>query len=227
MELACRPAWWSPAKKTHAYGNRNLAAEEHLVADQPKPGADLIVQNREERFTTKHARVTRRIKLAGAINMEETLPDGDADGELNFDRFLMAKQLSAARLGGAIRLGDVIQQIIVRDNLERPVSPPTRMPAPLTPQRAGPSGLNVNLPPFCRRLHSFNENELERPVWPPRRPHMEFNVGNYEQEEDIEPEPPKRRNKLRPHANPFIDAEAGVNGDASGDEEGDKNKDYN
>ena len=55
-------------------------------------------------------------------------------------------------------------------------------------------------------------------MWPPRRPHLDFDDGNYEQEEDIEPEPPRRRKQARRRVNSFIDAEAGVDGDASNDE---------
>ena len=40
-----------PNPHTHAYGHRDLASEEHLVADKPKPGAKLIIRHREERFT--------------------------------------------------------------------------------------------------------------------------------------------------------------------------------
>ena len=87
-------------------------------------------------------------------------------------------------------MGEVIERIIARDNLERPVLPPARMPAPFTQQRAGPSGLNAYLPTFRRRVDSSDEDEFERPLWPPRRPHLEFDDGDYEQEEDTEPEPP-------------------------------------
>ena len=55
-------------------------------------------------------------------------------------------------------------------------------------------------------------------MWPPRRPHVEFDDGDYEQEEHAEPEPARRRKQVRRSANPFIVAEAGVQGDASGDE---------
>ena len=153
-----------PNPNTHAYGQRDLAAEEYLVADQPEPGAELIIRHPEERFDRRHARVTRRLELAGAIEMEEELPDGDADGELNGDQLLMAERVAAAPPGGAIRMGDVIERIIARDNHERPVSPPARMPAPLTPQRAGASGLNAHLPLFRRRVNSSDEDEPERPV---------------------------------------------------------------
>ena len=55
-------------------------------------------------------------------------------------------------------------------------------------------------------------------MWPPRRPHLEFNDIDYKQEEDTEPKPVRRRKSARCRANPFIDAEAGVDGDASCDE---------
>ena len=108
----------------------------------------------------------------------------------------MAERVASARPGGAIRMGDVIERIIARDNPERPVSPPARMPAPPRQQRAGPSGLNTHLLPFRRRVDSSDEDEPERPLWPPRRPHLEFDDGDYEQEEDTEPEPRRRRKKL-------------------------------
>ena len=178
-----------------------------------------------ERFAREHARVTRHLELAGAMEMEEELPYEDADNELHGDQLLMAERVAAARPGGAIRMGDVIERIIARDNLERPVSPPARMLAPPTQKRAGPSGLNAHLPPFRRRVDSSDEDEPERPVWPPRRPHLEFDNCDYEQEEDTEPEPPRRRKKMRHRVNPFIDAETGVDGDASNDEESDEEND--
>ena len=92
------------------------------------------------------------------------------------------------------------------------------MPAPHTPQRAGPSKLNPHLPLFRRRVDSSDEEEPEQPVWPPRRPRLEFDVSNDEQEEHIELEPPRRRKRSRRSANPFIDSEAGVDGEASSDE---------
>ena len=199
-----------PNSNTHAYGHCDLAAEDHLVADQPEPVAELIIRHSEERFARRHARVTRRLKCAGAMDMEEKLPDGDAFGELHGDQLLVAERVAAARPGGAIRMGNVIDRIIVRDNLIWPVSPPARMLAPTTQQRAGPSGLNAHLPPFRRRVDSSDEDEPERPVWPFRRQHLEFEDGDYEQEEDTEQEPPRRRNKARRRVNLFIDSKAGV-----------------
>ena len=214
-----------PNPNTHAYGHRDLAAEKHLVADQPEFGAELIIRHPEERFARRHDRITRRLELAGVIEMEEELPDGDADGELHGDQLLMAERVAAARPGGAIRMGDVIERIIARDNLERPVSPPARMLAPPTQQRAGPSGLNAHFPPFRRRVDSSDENEPEQTGWRPRRLHLEFDDGDYEQKKEIEPEPPRRRTKVRHSVNLFIDAEAGVDGDASNDEESDEEND--
>ena len=153
------------------------------------------------------------------------MPDGDADGELHCDQLLVAERVAAARPGGAIRMGDVIERIIARENLTRPVSLPTRMQAPPTPQRAEPSGLNAHLPPFRRSVDSSDEEEPERPVWPPRRPRLEFDVDDYEQEEEIEPEPPRRRKRARRRANQFIDSEASVDGEASGDEGSDDEND--
>ena len=90
---------------THSYGHRDLEAEEHLVADHPEPGAELIIRHPEERFAGKHARVTKRLELAGQMDMEEELPDGDADGELHGDQLLVAERVAVARPGGAIRMG--------------------------------------------------------------------------------------------------------------------------
>ena len=56
---------------THAFGNYDLASEEHLMADQPEPGAELIIRHPEERFARRHARVTKRLELAGAMEMED------------------------------------------------------------------------------------------------------------------------------------------------------------
>ena len=81
------------------------------------------------------------------------------------------------------------------------------------PQRAGPSKLNAHLPPLRRRVDSFDEKEPERPVWLPRCPRLEFDVGDYKQEKDIEPEPPRRRKRAKRSANPFNGAEASVGGD--------------
>ena len=86
-----------PNPNTHAYGYPDFAAEKHLVADQPEPCAELIIRHPEERFARRHAHVTKRLKLAGAMEMEKELPDGDADGELHGDQLLIAERVAAAR----------------------------------------------------------------------------------------------------------------------------------
>ena len=61
-------------------------------------------------------------------------------------------------------------------------------------------------------------------MWPPPRPHLEYDVGDYEQE-NTETEPPRGRKQARRSVNLFIYAEAGVDGDASGEENTDDEND--
>ena len=112
-----------PNPNTSAYSHRYLAGEQHLVADQPKPGAKLIIQHPEQRFARRHARVTRRLKVAGAMEMEVELPDGDADCKLHNNQLLVADRVTAARPSGVICIGKVIERIIARDIFEQPFSP--------------------------------------------------------------------------------------------------------
>ena len=121
-----------PNPNTHAYGHCDLASEKHRVADQPEPGAEHSIRHPEKRFARRHARLTRRLELAGAMEMDEELPNGDADGEIYGNQLLVAERVAVARPGGAIRMNDVIDRIIARDNFERPISPPARMPEPPT-----------------------------------------------------------------------------------------------
>ena len=141
------------------------------------------------------------------------------------DKLLVAKRMADARPGGAILMGEIIERIIARENLDRPVSPPYSMQAPPTPQRAEPRGLNDHLPLFRRHVDYSDEEEPARPVWPPRRPHLEFDEEDYEQETNAEPEPLRLRKRVKRRVNPFIDAEAGVDGDASADEGTDNEND--
>ena len=99
------------------------------------------------------------------------------------------------------------------------------MPVPLTPQRAGPSGLNAHVPPFRRRVDLSDEEKPQRPVCLPRCLQLEFDDIDYEQEVDTEPQPVRRQKSVRRHANTFIDTEAGVDGDASSDERTDNEND--
>ena len=209
-----------PNPATHAFGHYSLEAVRMPEHEQPPAGGEMVVvvrPSRNERYESqlvrKHARVVKKARGLRPDNGD----DGDSNGELHGNQLLIAEREAAARPGGAIKMGDVIERIIARDHLERPVSPPARMPPT---QRAGPSGLNAHLPPFSRRMDSSDDEEPERPVWPPRRPRLELEEADYEQE-DTEPKPPRRRKKARRRVNPFIDAEAGVDRDVSGDEETD------
>ena len=56
---------------TNPYGHCDLAAKEHVMADQPKPCAEFIIRQSEKRFARKHARVTMRLDLAGAMEIEK------------------------------------------------------------------------------------------------------------------------------------------------------------
>ena len=213
-----------PNHNTHAYGHHYLVTELNLFADHSEPGAELVIKQMEERFKSRHARVIRCLQKDNTIGEEE--PDGVED-ELSNDQIFVAKRKADARPGGAIRMNEVIEKIIVRDNLERSVSLPARMSAQHTTLRAGPSGLNALLPPFHPRVDSSYEEVPERSVWPPRRPHLEFEEENYEQKEEAEPKGLRRRKQVRCRANPFLNAEVGVDGDASDDELSvDKNSDY-
>ena len=86
----------------------------------------------------------------------------------------------------------------------------------------GPSGTHRPPPstPKRRVIYSSDEDdEPEHPVWPPRRPRLES------EEKDAEPlQKPQRGKKTKRRTNPYIDSEAGIEGDAS-DDESDGNKD--
>ena len=62
-------------------------------------------------------------------------------------------------------------------------------------------------------------------MWLPRCPHLKFDDGDYEQKNDTEPESTGRRKTARRRVNPFIDAETGVDWDASNDEGFDNDND--
>ena len=50
-----------PNHNSHAYGHRDLLADEILVADHPESGAELVIKHVETRFKSLHARVVKRI----------------------------------------------------------------------------------------------------------------------------------------------------------------------
>ena len=85
----------------------------------------------------------------------------------------------------------------------------------------GPSGTHRprSSLPTRRVIYSSDENdEPERPVWPSRSPRLES-----EEEFAEPPQRPQKRRKTRRRANPFIESEAGVEGDASDDESDEDN----
>ena len=126
----------------------------------------------EAQLARQHASVVKKARSFRPDNGD----DGDLNDELQGNQHLVAKRVTAARLGGAIRMGYVIERIIARDHLEQPVSPPARMPPT---QRAGPSGLNAHALPFRHRVDSSDVEEPERPVWPLRRTRLEPEDADY------------------------------------------------
>ena len=128
-----------------------------LVADQPETGAEFIIQHRDKRFTLKQTRATKRLKLGGVMDKEEKHPDGDTDRELHGNQLSMTERVAATSQSGAIWMSKVIERIIACDNLKLPVSPPARMSAPHTPQRAGQCAINDQMPPIWRRVDLSDE----------------------------------------------------------------------
>ena len=82
------------------------------------------------------------------------------------------------------------------------------------------------MPLFRRCVDSSDEEEAERPVWPLRRLRLELEEEDFELDKNAEQEPPKRLKRARRRVNPFIDTEAGVDGNANGDEEIDDENNY-
>ena len=99
------------------------------------------------------------------------------------------------------------------------------MPTRSTPQGANTSGRNAHAPPFCRRVDSFDKEEPARPLWLLRRLLIELEEADYKTNENAKPEPPRRRKRSSRCVTPVIDGEAGVDGDASGDERTDHKND--
>ena len=66
----------------------------------------------------------------------EQVPEGEENGELTDAQLRQAERADVARPGAATRIGDVIERICARGNLQVPKSPPRRLPAP-SPQRTG------------------------------------------------------------------------------------------
>jgi len=135
----------------------------------------------------------------------------------DFDR---AESAAAARPGGRGRLGNVIDLIAQMNHIQVPPSPPPRMPPP--EERGGSSGTNRLAPPTKARrvVYSSDEEDAPPPVWPPPAAAAARHESDLESSEDeaVDAEPRRRRHARRP-TNPFIETEAGVDGEASADED--------
>ena len=123
-----------PNPYTHAYGHYSLVndiqvqdAEEH-----PEAGNDLHIVTREER---NEARLQRKHQLALKRSKQQYRENSSDDDEVEADGddLIVAQRAAAARPGAVVRINDVIERIVARQNLERPTSPPPRMPT----ERAG------------------------------------------------------------------------------------------
>ena len=135
-----------PNPHTHAYGHYSLANDIQVeeAEDPPEPGNDLHITTREQR---NEARLQRKHKLA-VKRSRRTLPDDaseDDEAEVQGDDLIIAQRAAAARPVPSVRMNDVIERIVARANIERPTSPPPRMPPPPSPQRAGTLSLSCLL----------------------------------------------------------------------------------
>ena len=118
-----------PNPYTHAYGHYSLAnkIQVHEPEDPPEPGNDLQITTRERRHMArlqrKHELAVRRARHRNAEASSE-----DEEAKLRGADLANAEQAAAARPGAAIRIQDTIEQLLARQNLPRPVSPPPRLP---------------------------------------------------------------------------------------------------
>lgn len=115
----------------------------------------LLVINRELRFKRKNVRVAkllakrnRRDSNGEEIGGDEydQVPEGDENGQLDGAQLTRAERAAAARPGAAVRMGDAIERICARQNIQMPSSPPKRLPVIMlqpSPNRAGMSLLSV------------------------------------------------------------------------------------
>ena len=128
-----------PNPNTHAYGHYSLAREVRVedAEEQPGAGNDLQIESRakkeEARLQRKHALAVKRARRGQFENISE-----DDEAEVQGDDLIQAQRAAVARTAPSIRINTVIERICARDHLERPTSPPLRMPPPPpSPQRAG------------------------------------------------------------------------------------------
>ena len=101
---------------------------------------ELRFKRNDERVVRAIAKRARRDSTGEEIKNDEyeQVPEGDENGELNDAQLRQAERATTNRPGAAIRIGDAIERICARENLQIPNSPPKRMRPP-SPQRAGKS----------------------------------------------------------------------------------------
>ena len=209
---------------------------------------------RKLQFKRRHDRVAKTLAKRGRrdSNGEEIkgdgydeVPDGDENGEVEGTQVRQEERVAAARPIAATRIGDVIERICGRNNLRMPDSPPKRMPLP-SRQRAGksfnklmsqilyylirylfagPSGANLPCTGAgpCRIVYSSDEED----DLPPRSPLFGYRLPLID-DTDSDNHWPTRTSTVRnrrTRRNPFIETEAGVDGDASADEDDDDGAD--
>ena len=123
-----------PNPYTHAYGHYSLVNDIQVqeAEEQPEAGNDLHVvtreQRHEERLQRKHQLAVKRAKQRNRENSSD-----DDEDEVQGDDLILAQRAAAARPGTSVRMNDVLEHIIATHHLERPTSPPPRMPT----ERAG------------------------------------------------------------------------------------------
>ena len=123
---------------THAYGQYSLANEVRVQEAEEQAGAgndlqiELRAKKEEARLQRKHALAIMRARST----QPEDISDDD-EAEVQGDDLIQAQRASVARPQPSVRINTVIKRICARDYLERPSSPPLRMPQPPNPQRAG------------------------------------------------------------------------------------------
>ena len=138
---------------------------------QPRPDTNPVdkpyhttikVVKRKLRFKRNHERVVKPVAKQARCDSTgeeiggdeyEQVPEGDENGERNDAKLRQAELATADCPGAAIRIGEAIERMCARENLQVPDSPPKQLPPP-TPQLAGKS--YNRLMPYL--LHNYFRN---------------------------------------------------------------------